>query len=240
MPAAGLGRLGVSRVALLLLLLLRLARHALPERVLAVLVRAVLLSERLAAVSRGELVVRLRLLRLALLGGAQLVLVLLRGLGLVLVRLLRHALAVGVLAVLAAAVLLREGLATVRRGEVLVRHRLLGLALLGGVRVRLLIVRGVVLRLVRHALAVRVLDGHLLGADHDLHGGGERLGAAGGGAQRLAVLGGAGLLRARRRVGDGRSGDRGGHAGRTRDRENLLHAESFRGCQKCIPEVGTR
>src|SRR3954452_5454204 len=170
------GLLGL--LLLLLLLLLRLAGDALAERVPAVLVRAVELCERLAAVRTEEVLVGLRFLRLALLGRAHLVLVLLIGRGLLGARVPRDALAVGVLAVLVGAVELIERLAAVRAREVLVRLRLLRLAVGLGGRHRLLIVLRLGLGLARDALAVRVLYGHLLGRSHGLDGLGERLRAA--------------------------------------------------------------
>src|SRR5438270_5879225 len=126
-------------VLVLLILLLRLLRHALAEGVALVLVGAVLLLE-----GRRILI----LLGLAVLGGVDLVLVALVRLGLVLLGVLRHALAERVALVLVGAVLLLEG-----------RRILSALRLALGDRVALglLVLLLVELRVLRHALAERVL-----------------------------------------------------------------------------------
>src|SRR5438132_7831466 len=135
--AGGLG--ARPSVLVLLILLLRLLRHALAEGVLVVLVRPVLLLE-----GRRILI----LLGLAVLGGVDLVLVgLVRGC-LVLLGVLRDAPAERVLAVLVGAVLLLE------RRRVL---RALGLALIDRIALGGLLLLLVELRVLRHALAERVL-----------------------------------------------------------------------------------
>src|SRR4051812_48205311 len=100
-----------------------------------------------------RLEVRLALLALAELRGADRVLVLLISIGLVLLRLAGDALAVGRVGVLGA-IGLSEGLAVVARLEVVVAHGLLRLAVLGGVRMSGLLLRRLFLGLARHTLAV--------------------------------------------------------------------------------------
>src|SRR5437588_7293245 len=197
--AGGLG--ARPSVLVLLILLLRLLRHTLAEGVALVLVGAVLLLE----VRRILL-----LLGLAVLGGIDLVLVGLVRRGLVLLGVLRDALAERVLAVLVGAVLQLE------RRRVL---RPLGLALIDRVALGGLLLLLVELRVLRHALAERVLP-LLVGGEHRAE-----VRVARRLAQRLTELRRVLLVLLRRPVVAERSGrKRQRDGGRRRDCNSLGHA----------------